>query len=53
MCVCVYVCWVVQGVFMDFFVKEERKVAVTLMKTHRVLCFQFFYIQTCAGSHLS
>lgn len=36
-----------------FFVKEERKVAVTLMKTHKVSCFQFFYFQTCSESHLS
>lgn len=48
-----HVCQVVRGVFMDFFMKEERKVAVTLMKTRRVSCFQFLSFRTCAEFHLS
>ena len=54
----------VRAVFMDFFflffVKEERKVAATLMTTHRVCCvfnfylfiYLFYHIQMCAESHL-
>lgn len=55
-CSCVCVCWVavvIWGVYGFLLWTRRKKVAATLMKTRKMWCFQFFYIQTHSKLYLN